>query len=168
MQVLDKAAWRELAETVAALGSPEQLGALLNNFGRARKRIMELPPTPRVVCLCGSTRLRRDFELCSKLETAAGRIVLSPGSFTWAEAGISKEVLLGEAAAAALDELHKRKIDLADEVVVIAGIGGYCGSSTTSEVEYSVRTGKRLRLAFPERGIAGEAGKLFSQQLAEQ
>jgi hypothetical protein len=35
-----------------------------------------------------------------------------------------------------LDELHKRKIDLADEVFII-NKGGYIGESTRSEIEYA-------------------------------
>jgi hypothetical protein len=43
-----------------------------------------------------------------------------------------------------LDELHKRKIDLADEVFVI-NVGGYIGSSTRSEIDYAVTHGKPVR-----------------------
>jgi cell division protein FtsB len=44
----------------------------------------------------------------------------------------------------ALDELHKRKIDLADEVLVL-NVGGYIGESTRSEIEYARKLGKPVR-----------------------
>jgi hypothetical protein len=40
-----------------------------------------------------------------------------------------------------LDDMHKRKIDLADEIFVI-NPGGYVGSSTLSEIEYAKATNK--------------------------
>ena len=43
-----------------------------------------------------------------------------------------------------LDDMHKRKIDMADEIFVI-NIGGYIGSSTRSEIEYAKSTGKPVR-----------------------
>ena len=43
-----------------------------------------------------------------------------------------------------LDDMHKRKIDMADEIFVI-NVGGYIGSSTRSEIEYAKMTGKTVR-----------------------
>ena len=43
-----------------------------------------------------------------------------------------------------LDDMHKRKIDMADEIFVI-NVGGYIGSSTKSEIEYAKTTGKAVR-----------------------
>ena len=40
-----------------------------------------------------------------------------------------------------LDDMHRAKIDLADEIFVI-NVGGYIGSSTKSEIEYAKRTNK--------------------------
>ena len=48
----------------------------------------------------------------------------------------------------ALDELHKRKIDLCDEVYVL-NVGGYIGDSTRSEIEYAEAHGKRVRYREP-------------------
>ncbi len=47
-----------------------------------------------------------------------------------------------------LDELHKRKIDLADEVLVL-NIGGYIGDSTRSEIEYAGSLGMPIRYQEP-------------------
>lgn len=43
-----------------------------------------------------------------------------------------------------LDDMHKRKIDMADEIFVI-NVGGYIGTSTRSEIEYAKATGKKVR-----------------------
>jgi hypothetical protein len=42
-----------------------------------------------------------------------------------------------------LDDMHKRKIDMADAIFVI-NVGGYIGSSTRSEIEYARRMGKEI------------------------
>jgi len=43
-----------------------------------------------------------------------------------------------------LDELHKRKIDISDEVLIL-NVGGYIGESTRSELEYAISKGKKIR-----------------------
>lgn len=48
-----------------------------------------------------------------------------------------------------LDDIHKRKIDLSDEIFVI-NKNGYIGSSTKSEIEYAIKTGKKIRYLEPE------------------
>jgi len=108
---------------------------------------------PKIVCLCGSTRFKTAFERANFDETLAGHIVLMPGHFTHAEQGDTefgnKERLFGLERAAALDELYRRKIDLADEVFVL-NVNGYIGSSTKDEIEYAKAHNKPLRyLQFP-------------------
>ena len=43
-----------------------------------------------------------------------------------------------------LDDMHKRKIDMADAIFVI-NVGGYIGESTRSEIEYAKANGKEVR-----------------------
>jgi hypothetical protein len=43
-----------------------------------------------------------------------------------------------------LDDIHKRKIDMADEIYVI-NRNHYIGASTRSEIEYAVANNKRIR-----------------------
>ena len=43
-----------------------------------------------------------------------------------------------------LDDMHKHKIDMADEIFVI-NVGGYIGDSTKSEIEYARQTGKLVK-----------------------
>ena len=43
-----------------------------------------------------------------------------------------------------LDDMHKRKIDMADEIYVI-NVGGYISDSTRSEIQYAEEHGKPVR-----------------------
>jgi hypothetical protein len=42
-----------------------------------------------------------------------------------------------------LDDIHRRKIDMSDEIYVI-NKNGYIGDSTKGEIEYAINTGKRV------------------------
>ena len=100
-----------------------------------------LPKMPRVVCLCGSTRFKDAFLEANFRETMAGHIVLSVGFFAHADAGKHQLTVEEKTALAAL---HQRKIDFADEILVL-NIGGYMGESTRSEIEHAYLTGKAVR-----------------------
>lgn len=102
------------------------------------------PVQPIVVCLCGSTRFSEAYQHANFTETLAGRIVLTIGCDFKSDAAIG----LTETDKARLDELHKRKIDLADEVLIL-NVGGYIGASTRSELEYAIAHGKRVRYLEP-------------------
>jgi len=95
---------------------------------------------PKIVCLCGSTRFMEAFYEANVRETLAGNIVLSVGCNTKDDRmlGLSADVK------ARLDELHKRKIDLADEILVL-NVGGYIGQSTLGEILYAERQHKPVR-----------------------
>ena len=102
-------------------------------------------PKPRIVCLCGSTRFKEAFDEANYQETMAGRIVLSVGFFMHTTGNRHGEGIgATPEQKIALDELHKRKIDLADEVYVL-NVVGYVGSSTRSEIEYAQKIGKPIR-----------------------
>ena len=92
----------------------------------------------KVITLCGSTRFKEDFERINKELTLAGNIVISLG--VWGHAG---DVFSNEEKAM-LDDIHKRKIDMADEIFVI-NKGNYIGSSTRSEIEYAILHDKPVR-----------------------
>jgi len=96
---------------------------------------------PRIVCLCGSTRFMAAFQQANLEETVGkGHIVLSVGCNTKSDADLS----LAHDTKTRLDELHKRKIDLCDEVLVL-NVDGYIGDSTRSEIEYAEAHGKPVR-----------------------
>ena len=94
----------------------------------------------KVITLCGSTRFKDAFLQEQKRLTLEGNIVLSVGLFGHSGDG---EVWT-EGTKAMLDDMHKRKIDMADEIFVI-NVGGYIGESTRSEIAYAKRTGKAVR-----------------------
>ena len=105
---------------------------------------------PKTVCLCGSARFQEQFQKSYLTETLAGYIVLSiatvPGGDEALFAQFSpaeQEALLNR-----LAELHRHKIDLADEVLIL-NVGGYIGPSTTAECDYAERQGKRVRWLEP-------------------
>ena len=93
----------------------------------------------KIITLCGSTKFKDEFLQEQKRLTLEGNIVISVGLFghsgdseVWTEN--TKEML---------DDMHKRKIDLADEIFVI-NKNGYIGQSTKSEIEYATKTGKKV------------------------
>ena len=101
----------------------------------------------KVITLCGSTRFKDAFMEAQKKLTLEGNIVISVGLFghsgdseVWE--GMSEDTLTKTKLM--LDDMHKRKIDMADEIFVI-NVGGYIGSSTRSEIEYAHTTGKPVR-----------------------
>lgn len=98
---------------------------------------------PTIVCLCGSTRFYDEFQQANYDFTMRGEIVLSVGFYPHAKAehGHGEGVGHDSAEKVALDELHKRKIDIADYVYVI-NPGGYIGASTASEIHYAYQHGK--------------------------
>lgn len=92
-----------------------------------------------VITLCGSTCFKDAFLEAKKRLTLAGNIVISVGLFghsgddeVWTEG--TKEML---------DDMHKRKIDMADSIYVI-NVGGYIGQSTRSEIAYALTHGKTV------------------------
>ena len=101
----------------------------------------------KVITLCGSTRFKDEFMEVEKRLPLDGNIVISVGLFghsgdkeVWEnmdEGTLTKTKEM-------LDDMHKRKIDMADEIFVV-NVSGYIGSSTRSEIDYAVATGKPVR-----------------------
>lgn len=110
---------------------------------------------PTIVCLCGSTRFWREFQEASLRETLAGKIVLSIGA---ARAADDDDRSFGgyvpqgkyDAAKQALDALHLRKVELADEVLCL-NVDGYVGQSTEREVRHALALAKPVRWLEPEK-----------------
>lgn len=92
---------------------------------------------PPIVCLCGSTKFKKEYEEATIAFGLKGYIVLSVVGFNHAD-GLNYT----EEQKAGLDKLHKQKIDLADGIFVI-NPGGYIGSSTRSEIEHARKLGNK-------------------------
>ena len=105
---------------------------------------------PKIVCLCGSTRFIAAFQQAQFDETMAGKIVLTIGCNMKSDAELFKGYSENELKEikTRLDELHRRKIDLADEVLIL-NVGGYIGESTKGELEYAGKHHKSIRFLEP-------------------
>jgi hypothetical protein len=136
-----------------------------------------MKPKPTIVCLCGSTRFKEEFIFANFTETRAGKIVLSVGFFNHADKHFPIDGQEKEDA----DELHKRKIDISGEILVIDPIvsicrncnkpcmvnplanssdcckvldpyfNSYIGESTRSEINYAMEHDKKIRYWTGER-----------------
>lgn len=94
----------------------------------------------KVITLCGSTRFKDDFLREQKRLTLEGNIVISVGLF--GHSGDNEVWSLNTKNM--LDDMHKRKIDMSDEIFVI-NKNGYIGQSTRSEIDYAIATGKIVK-----------------------
>lgn len=118
----------------------------------------------KVITLCGSTRFKDEFMEAQKRLTLEGNIVISVGLFghsgdneVWEnmdEDTLTETKLM-------LDDMHKRKIDMSDEIFVI-NVGGYIGDSTKSEILYAKAHGKPVRYL---ENLDGSAGEVESNSL---
>lgn len=90
----------------------------------------------KVITLCGSTKFKEDFFKVQKELTLQGNIVLSLGVFTQ-----SDDEKLSEEIIEMLSDIHRHKIDMADEIYVI-NKNNYIGNSTMSEIKYAEAQGK--------------------------
>ena len=92
----------------------------------------------KIITLCGSIKFKDEFMRIQEKLTLDRNIVLTPNFFN----NIKKEEIDLETKKM-LDEMHKQKIDISDEIYVI-NVGGYIGESTKSEIEYAKSKGKKI------------------------
>jgi hypothetical protein len=102
---------------------------------------------PHIVAICGSTRFMNEMAEADCVETAAGHIVVKPGCNMKEPHPIWADPREAERLKERLDDLHRAKIRLADEVLVV---GDYIGASTTAEIAYARSLGKPVRFTHPE------------------
>lgn len=102
----------------------------------------------KIITLCGSTKFKDEFIAEQKRLTLEGNIVISVGLF-----GHSGDDEVWHASTKPmLDDMHKRKIDLSDEIFVI-NVGDYIGSSTRSEIDYAIKTNKPVKYMEPDTSL---------------
>lgn len=94
----------------------------------------------KIITLCGSTRFKEHYLEAQKRLTLEGNIVISVGLYGHS----GDDEVWTEGTKAMLDDMHKRKIDLADEIFVV-NVDGYIGESTRSEIEYAKANGKVVK-----------------------
>jgi hypothetical protein len=98
----------------------------------------------KVITLCGSTKFKDEFVEAQKRLSLAGNIVISVGLFGHS----GDDEVWNDGVKEMLDDMHKRKIDMADGIFVI-NVGGYIGSSTRSEIEYAKSHDKTIEYLEP-------------------
>ncbi|GAA3141642.1 hypothetical protein [Streptomyces echinatus] len=108
------------------------------------KKLLSLP---HIVVICGSTRFMTEMNEADLRETKAGKIVVKPGTDMKSPHEPWSAPVEAEALKARLDGLHRAKIRLADEVLVV---GDYIGDSTRAEIAYARSLGKAVRFTHPE------------------
>ena len=92
-----------------------------------------MPERPEIVCICGSMRFIEDMRVVSQSLTLAGAIVLMPAEM---------DTPITDEQKAVLGELHLRRIDLANRVVVV-NRGERIGEFTTREIELRAQPASR-------------------------
>ncbi|MFJ1637708.1 hypothetical protein [Streptomyces sp. NPDC088256] len=80
------------------------------------KKLLSLP---RIVVICGSTRFMTEMNEADPRETKAGRVVVKPGCDMKSPHELWSDPVEAEALKVRLDDLHRAKIRLADEVLVV-------------------------------------------------
>ena len=105
----------------------------------------------KVITLCGSTRFKDEFLKAQRELTLKENIVISVGVFghsidadVWENMDEQTKI----ETKTMLDDIHKRKIDMSDEIFVI-NVGCYIGESTKSEIEYAKLTNKKVNYLEP-------------------
>ena len=118
-----------------------------------KQREEDVMDKPIVICLCGSTRFADHHAIMRWELEKQGAIVLMinylPAWYAESQ-GWDGHDHFGEKAGLKeyLDELHLRKIDLSDKVIVI-NVDGYIGDSTSAEIRYAKITGKSVEYLEP-------------------
>lgn len=130
---------------------------IVERLNNAEIKLRERTERPWIVALCGSTRFSETFQKANLAETLAGRIVLTIGCDMRSDHEIFADMNEEEKAKIkrGLDELHLRKIDMADEVLIL-NVGGYIGESTQRELAYAREHDKRVRYWEPVPALRSE------------
>ena len=117
---------------------------------------------PKIICYCGSLRVALEaFKEAEYKAVLNGEIALLPCCMF---VDIQREYG-AESYKTKADDLHKRKIDICDEVFVL-NVGGYIGDSTRSEIEYAIHIGKPIK--YLEEKALDKFQIISLQQLATQ
>lgn len=103
--------------------------------------VKSLTTKTRTITLCGSTRFFKLFDEVNYKLTMNNYIVLSIGCHSQSDYCLGIEEI--ESSKAILDQLHKEKIDLSHQILVLDK-DGYIGNSTRSEIDHAVKTNKKI------------------------
>lgn len=144
----------KLPESRKVLQVQDDIHTIKDFFIREDQKRQVQGQRPKIVCLCGSTRFFKAFQKANLEETIAGNIVLSVGCDTKSDTQLfkGKDPAELQELKRGFDELHLKKIDLADEVLIL-NVDGYIGESTKKELEYARQAGKVVRFLEPGSAV---------------
>jgi hypothetical protein len=94
-----------------------------------------------IVTLCGSSRFEEWFHRWNQALTLDGHLVFGMGSYPSLNAG--NKDWYTEDEKSRLDQVHKRKID-ASEAILVLNVFGHIGESTLGEIRHAESTGKLI------------------------
>ena len=102
-----------------------------------------------IITLCGSTRftdqmLIKQWELAKQGHVVMTWCVLPLRYLRDSRTHLAEQEGWGDI----MDMVHKKKIDLSDEILVI-NVDDYIGESTKSEILHAINTGKQVKYAYP-------------------
>ena len=109
-----------------------------------------------IITLCGSKKFSDEMLVTQWELTKAGHIVLTwcvlPQSYFEKGFGNTDHAHIGdqEGVKEIVDAVHKKKIDLSDEILVI-NIDDYIGESTKSEILHALKAGKIIKFLYPHK-----------------
>ncbi len=108
----------------------------------------DVGPKPKIICLVGSTRFIETFAIMAYELEKQGAITVGchylPPSYFEGGPVVRDHLAEVEDCKEHFDRLHFRKIELADEILVL-NVGGYIGDSTKREIAYARKLGKKIR-----------------------
>jgi hypothetical protein len=132
-------------------------------FKAANSQLIQQPGyEPKKVVLCGSTKFYKEYAYAAYRLSLEGFVVLSCGCFGHMdnEAIYGFKVELTEQDKQLLDHLHKRKIDMADIILIICP-ENYIGTSTQSEIEYCDNIYNNHKPVYYWRGIGCDVTGIY-------
>ena len=108
---------------------------------------------PKIITLCGSTRFIEHFAVMGWELEKQGAIALSchylPKSyFINKDISVCDHLAEVEGVKEHFDQLHMRKIEMSDEILVL-NVEGYIGESTNNEIAHAKKLGKLIRYLEP-------------------
>lgn len=131
--------------------TPDQIHVDATGFALVLSNLLSRLPDTEIVCICGSTRFIGHMAVEAWRLEKQGVMVLSchllPSWYTDVEHHLAE----AEGVAHILDALHRKKIDMADRILVV-NVGGYIGNQTKREIDYAEKTGKPIQFQYLENG----------------
>lgn len=90
-----------------------------------------------VITICGSLKFKdKMLTLASKMELEGNNVLIPI-------LPVDDKIIYTKEEIIKLGNMHKKKIDISDEIFVV-NVKGYIGESTKSEIEYAKKHGKKI------------------------